>query len=102
MPYTTIEIPLIKSCNATECSYNIKNACHARAITVGDSLGPNCDTFINRPRCSPNSGQSGVGACKMNTCAFNRQCECQADSIEVGKNDNGVQCLTFMTDQFSL
>lgn len=97
MPYITVQIPSIKSCNSSECSYNVKNSCYARAITVGDSLGPNCDTFLNRPRCNPSTNQTaGVGACKMNSCTFNKQCECQADSIEIGENDYGVQCLTFM------
>lgn len=96
MPTITVQMPSIRVCSISDCSYNADQACHARAITVGDGAEPNCDTFSNNPRCSPNISQiAGVGACKVHSCTFNEKCECQADSIEVGENSHGIQCLTF-------
>jgi hypothetical protein len=42
----TIEMPDVDGCDATECAYNMKGDCHARAITVGDGVHPGCDTRV--------------------------------------------------------
>ena len=43
----SIEMPQVNQCEVTKCAYNVKNMCHARAITVGDGINAMCDTFFN-------------------------------------------------------
>jgi hypothetical protein len=88
-------MPKIKVCNVSDCAYNNKKICHAMAITVGDSH-PTCDTYIH------GSGKAGVseitgsvGACKVDSCKFNRSLECSAPEIQVSVHKDHACCNTF-------
>lgn len=91
-----MEMPMVSSCEVSECAYNMDNMCHAMAITVGDSVHPKCDTF-----CTSYAEEvdedciAGVGACKTTACTFNEGLECSADDICVGFNREEIDCLTF-------
>jgi hypothetical protein len=95
MSTKTIEMPDVSTCDATECAYNEKGACHARAITVGDELHPDCDTFLRSGEHCHRADRAGVGACKVKACKHNDDLECQAPAIRVGHREGRVECLTF-------
>ena len=86
----------ILDCIMTDCSYNRDKMCHTMAITVGDGLCPLCDTYVS----APNKGGlqedlGGVGACKVQECAFNKSLECSAEGIHVKIHSNHAECSTF-------
>lgn len=92
-----IEMPLIKKCDVGECVYNIQSACHAKAITIGDSVNPGCDTFMKAGGHVRNSAiKAGVGACKVSGCNYNTDFECSADSISVSQHGSMIHCMTYM------
>lgn len=92
----TINMPDVSFCSASECAYNSENLCHARAITVGDGIVANCDTFCQASSHVTNiKSKAGVGACKVSSCQFNEDLECSTKSIRVGQKESGVECLTF-------
>ena len=85
------------SCDATECSFNQENRCHALAITVGGGTDHECDTYW------PASDKGGlpqvacnVGACKVPGCKFNDKLMCTAPSITVGHHGDVVDCLSYV------
>ncbi len=91
-----MDMPKVKQCDITNCSYNEGGMCHALAITVGDGKNPHCDTFCDAGHKGGDSeSTAGVGACKVESCIFNTSLECQASGIKVGKRQNDVDCLTF-------
>ena len=90
-----IEMPLIRACSISECTYNHDQGCHARAITIGDGDRPGCDTFFNGGTHCGSNGTAGVGACKVAVCKHNTDFECQASDVTVGMTPNGVCCTTF-------
>jgi hypothetical protein len=92
-----IEMPVVAECSIGECAYNANNACHARAITVGDSaVHPGCDTFLGAaPRSRASRTTAGVGACKATSCRYNDDYECVTDKISVGHASNSICCLTY-------
>lgn len=66
------------------------------AITVGDSRHAACDTFFK----SKNKGgvsdiTGGVGACKVESCKFNKMLECSATGINVSAHSGHGDCITF-------
>jgi hypothetical protein len=91
-----MEMAMVKKCEATECSYNADNVCHAFAITIGDEANPMCDTLCQS---SMKGGDSevtaGVGACKVASCMHNSSLECRCEEIEVGYQGTEVDCLCF-------
>ncbi len=93
----TIEMPMVSKCMVNECSYNMSDKCHARAITIGDAFKPGCDTFIagdtHTNRIQTNAG---IGACKTSTCKHNEDLECMADNVQVGMIKNEANCMTFV------
>lgn len=96
MQHITIDMPIVSECAASECAYNVDTSCHAKAITVGNSLHAGCDTFF------PGSGHTratdrtaGVGACKSAECKFNEDLECMTDSIRVAPAGQDVNCMTY-------
>jgi len=92
----TIDLPLVSSCSVNECVYNAKEKCHARAITIGNGVHPDCDTFLQAITHVKKFKQvAGVGACKVSTCGHNQDFECIADQIEVGRHEGGINCLNF-------
>ena len=92
----TIDMPIVSECSVIECAYNVGQACHARAITVGDGLHPGCDTFLsNHAHTRSVSTLAGVGACKVSACRYNDDFECSASDIRVGYKDDDIDCLTY-------
>ena len=91
----SIEMPQVNQCEVTKCAYNVKNMCHARAITVGDGINAMCDTFFNSGSHSKGKNTAGVGACKVAVCAYNTDYECQAEGINVGMEGSNAKCMTF-------
>lgn len=91
-----MDMPVVNSCEADSCVYNVQRSCHALAITVGDTRDALCDTFF---RDSAKGGDpkavAHVGACKMANCQHNVQYECQAPGISVGFEANKADCLTY-------
>jgi len=91
-----LEMPVITKCMVSECAYNAASNCHARAITVGDSLHPHCDTFMKGSRHVKQIQQTaGIGACKTSTCKFNDDLECMAEGVHVGMVKSEANCMTF-------
>ncbi len=91
------EMPVVSSCVVKRCAYNVENACHAKAITVGDYVNPNCHTFIEAKILHNRETKriAGVGACKTINCKFNQDFECAAENIEVGFFNGQIGCLTY-------
>jgi hypothetical protein len=86
----------IAECSVTECAYNTGRACRAIAITVGNSDLPMCDTFHVAREHSAEHGHAGVGACKIAACLHNRQLECHAGNVLIGKLEARVRCITYV------
>ena len=100
MKSLTILMPSVSSCSVTQCAYNAKRQCHARAITVGDGVNPACDTYLclddpNAPHVKEDKSLAGVGACKVSACIHNLYYECMAEQIEVRHRADGIHCTTF-------
>jgi len=92
-----IDMPMIKSCDISECTYNMNSACHAKAITIGDGVSPGCDTYMNASGHVRNTGiKAGVGACKVAGCSYNADFECSAESIRVSHEGGKVLCMTYL------
>jgi len=86
----------VKGCDAEECAYNIKNKCHAIAITVGGKSIPKCDTLVIAAKQGGLLNMTaGVGACKVENCQFNKSFMCIAKSIRVKVNTLLPECVTF-------
>jgi len=95
MKVKKIQMPEVSRCEIGECAYNIKNNCHAKAITVGDGNRARCDTyFISANHTSQIEQIAGVGACKVANCRHNKDFECVADNIMVGMRKDEVNCLS--------
>ena len=95
MKNITLEMPVVTMCMASECVYNLNSNCHARAITIGDTAHPSCDTFLAGSRHTKQTQIAGIGACKTVGCKFNSDLECMAESIQVGMVKNKANCMTF-------
>lgn len=96
MKHLTIDMPIVSECLARECAYNVDMNCHARAITVGNSLHAGCDTFFARSgHTKAATRTAGVGACKSTECTFNEDLECMTDSIRVAPKGQEINCMTF-------
>ncbi len=96
MNKVTIEMPVVRKCMVNECCYNANSKCHARAITIGDSVHPACDTYLAGMSHTLHTKQiAGIGACKTASCKHNEDLECMAESIQVGMIKNEANCMTF-------
>jgi len=97
MKQIPIEMPLVRECSVTGCTYNANDACHARAITVGTAVHPDCDTYFSSTASHTKAIErsAGVGACKMSDCNYNDDYECIAEEIKVGFRMERVNCLTY-------
>lgn len=94
----TIEMSMVAECSHEECAYNTGKSCHAKAITVGDSINPLCDTVLHRAdNVHATDIHAGVGACKVSDCSFNEDLECTADSIAIGLQNDNARCMTYET-----
>lgn len=95
---TTVEMPQVRECTVSNCSYN-DHGCHAYAINVaGHDGSADCETFI------PLSMKGGldtvtsmVGACQRVDCTHNQNLECAASEIRVGpgEGEHSARCLTY-------
>ena len=96
-----IDMSSVEECTASRCAYNQDNQCYAKAITVGGSTHPACDTFISddTPQIAAHVGatqnSAGVGACKTMICRHNKNLECGAPSIRVKTHAAHADCNTF-------
>lgn len=91
-----MEMPVVNTCTAANCSYNREETCHALAITVGDTAYAQCDTFTTvAARGGDPEAVGHVGACKRSDCRHNVELECQAPGISVGVQEDRVDCLTY-------
>lgn len=91
-----LEIPLVSHCEVSDCTYNVGDNCHARAITVGNGIHPGCDTFFTQGNHIQHAEQiAGIGACKVAGCKFNSDFECMTTSIKVGRVKSQATCMTF-------
>lgn len=96
MKHMTIDMPIVSECLVSECAYNVEMNCHARAITVGNSLHAGCDTFCSGSSHTKAATRvAGVGACKSTDCKFNEDLECMTDSIRVGRAGQEINCMTY-------
>lgn len=96
MKKLTLEMPMISSCDVEQCGYNQNKNCHAKAITVGDGVNPNCDTYFENKNHNLEVARiAGVGACKVSSCKKNKNFECIADVIKIGTVKESAKCLTF-------
>jgi hypothetical protein len=84
-------------CNATDCSYNAREKCHAVAITIGNAEGtPYCDTRVHgKTKAGVEQAEGLVGACKVDDCIFNEALECVARGVRIKNLENNVECRTF-------
>jgi len=96
MKHMTIDMPIVSECLASECAYNVGMNCHAKAITVGNSLHAGCDTFFSGSGHTKETARTaGIGACKSTNCTFNEDLECTTDSIRVAPAGQEVNCMTY-------
>jgi hypothetical protein len=91
-----LDMPKILLCDATVCAFNKNEQCHAFAITVGDGVPAMCDTSIISDKEGGLAGiQGGVGACKVESCKFNKYFECSAPGIRVQLHTDHADCVTY-------
>ncbi len=91
-----MDMPKVSNCQVENCAYNDRGMCHAMAITIGNTVHPQCDTFCKMPMKGGDIACTGaVGACKTAPCMYNVALECQASEIQVGYVGSEPDCLTF-------
>ena len=90
-----LDMPPVSKCTAANCAFNTKGQCHAKAVTIGDQQNPGCDTFFTSSLKSERVEAAGVGACKVDSCWYNKNFECTAEKVEVGKDNGQIKCVTF-------
>ena len=91
-----MEMPMVKDCSVSDCSYNSAWTCCTLAITVGKREKPICDTYL---KSGEHGGKdnviAGVGACKMYMCLHNRDLVCAAVTIKVRLKEGQPDCQTY-------
>ena len=92
-----MDIPAVASCAAEKCAFNTDHKCHAKAITIGNSGNPACDTYLAASKYIRDTTRiGGVGACKSIDCKNNEEFDCKASEIRVGMiADGGVTCSSY-------
>ncbi|MBS1187795.1 MAG: hypothetical protein H6R04_1813 [Burkholderiaceae bacterium] len=99
MQKISIEMPVVSDCSISDCGYNAGNACHARAITVGHKVHPDCGTYFSLSASAAHSKgkptPTGVGACSVSNCRHNEDYECVANKISIGQVVDRINCLTY-------
>ena len=91
---TTQNLPQVKECSVTSCSYNADSDCHAGAITIaGDHA--HCGTFVQISFRSGVERTGLVGACHRSECRHNESLECTASAVRVGQGADAADCLTY-------
>lgn len=89
-------MPIVSSCEVTNCFYNEGKACHAPAINVGSDHAA-CDAFIadGTGRHTARKDQGAVGACHIEECRFNADLTCGAPAIVVLGHGGHADCGTY-------
>lgn len=91
-----MNMPNVTKCNARDCSYNMNDACHALAVTIGDGTHPRCDTYVHMALHGGDAAAvAKVGACKVAACKFNQSLECSAPTIAINTHGKCPDCSTF-------
>jgi hypothetical protein len=91
-----MEMSMVMKCEVNDCAYNMDSHCHTKAITIGDSMHPRCDTFcVSTRKGGDTDTMASVGACKVSACAYNANLECLAPGISVGYDEQEPNCMTF-------
>ena len=91
---STQDMPQVKGCSVTSCSYNEGSSCHAGAITIaGDNAA--CGTFVEISFRGGLDRNGVVGACHRSECKFNDKLECTASSVQIGAGKDVADCLTY-------
>jgi hypothetical protein len=89
-------LPLVHSCEASSCAYNGEHACHAGAVTIGNSGSAECETYLGADvRGGTDVAAAAVGACHEAACVHNERLECTAGEIEVDYTAGHAVCLTY-------
>ncbi len=89
-------LPLVHSCEASSCAYNGAHACHAAAITIGNSGSASCETYAGvDTEGGREDATASVGACKESSCRHNERLECTAPQVDVDTTGGHAVCLTF-------
>lgn len=93
----TLDMTVVTECKVSDCAYNLRDTCNARAITIGDGIHPGCDTFFSNTTHTHEFNEvTGVGACKVLSCRYNQDFECGSEFINIGRNKSGVSCLKYV------
>jgi len=89
-------MPQVRECAMEMCSYNVSKQCHAGAITIGDTVCPMCDTYVDGESKAGYASTLGqVGACKVSQCEYNKSLECHASRIDVSLHSGHPDCATY-------
>lgn len=100
MKSITIMMPTIKACSVSDCGFNIKDECYAKAITIGNEQAPNCNTFFKSPdedaHIKTVKQSAGVSACKLSNCQFNTDYACTADEVLISQRYQKANCATYL------
>lgn len=89
-----VAMPVVTSCEVTDCFFNSQRACHAPAINVG-SDHPKCDAFVPSARHIARPDPGLVGACHIEECRFNTEMTCSAAGIVVLGHSGHADCGTY-------
>jgi len=84
----------ITRCDMESCAYNMAQACHTLAITVGPHA--ECNTYVHASaRGGFDEASGGIGSCLASECKFNDRLECSAPNVDVSSHDKHADCETF-------
>ena len=87
-----LEMPQVSDCTATTCAYN-HDGCHAFAVSINSDA--ECATFLSLNQKGGLDVVAQVGACQRQNCVHNRELECVAPSIHVGRSADHADCLSY-------
>lgn len=87
-------MPIISSCEVSDCFFNVGQSCHAPAINVG-SDHPACDAYVKGSGHIGRKETGRVGACHIQECRFNDEMTCGASDIVVLGHSGHADCGTY-------
>jgi len=91
-----VDMTAVASCSVEGCAFNQERKCHAKAITIGNTTNPACDTFHPSSRHINNIRRvAGVGACKTTDCVNNEDFECKDREIHVRISGGHNVCMSY-------
>ena len=98
------------NCSVNNCSHNEKGACYANRVNVGgkgakDSCDTCCGSFLDKVHYSKltnntnSNGSCDCLVCEVETCGYNNNKLCSAETISVSGNNVNIytetNCSTF-------